>query len=365
MRLGEHKVSCPVVLAPMAGVTDRPFRILCKRLGADLAVSEMITSNAALYASRKTLTRMNHEGEVEPVIVQIAGGDVDMLVEAAQLNEAQGADVIDINMGCPAKKVCNKLAGSALLSDEKLVNRILQAVVNSVSVPVTLKIRTGPDRQNKNGVLIAQIAEQCGVALLSVHGRTRADKFLGEAEYETIAKIVQSVDMPVLANGDIRTPECALHVLDKTGAAGVMIGRAAQGNPWIFRETKHFFATGQYAAPPDDAEKAQVLKWHLENLYDLYGEYSGVRIARKHISWYCKGKPQAAEFRQRVYRVETPEEQLTHIENFFLGQDNNPEFRQGQCSIRRAAVDSNRPGAVYGTGCNYQYDTVARPGQSS
>lgn len=319
MCLGDHEVSRPVVLAPMAGVTDRPFRILCKRLGADLAVSEMITSNAALYASRKTLTRMNHDGEVEPVIVQIAGGDVEMMVQAAQLNEAQGADVIDINMGCPAKKVCNKAAGSALLSDESLVEKILRAVVSSVSVPVTLKIRTGPDRANKNGLKIARIAEQCGVAMLAVHGRTRADKFLGEAEYETTAEIVQSVAMPVLANGDITTPEDAVSVLEKTGAAGVMIGRAAQGNPWIFRETKHFFATGQRAAPPTDTEKASVLKWHLENLYDLYGEFSGVRIARKHIAWYCKGKPQAAEFRQRVYRVESAEEQLAHVEDFFLG----------------------------------------------
>jgi len=313
-------VSCPLVLAPMAGVTDRPFRILCKRLGADLAVSEMITSNSALYASRKTLTRMNHEGEVEPVIVQIAGGDVDMMVQAARLNEQRGADVIDINMGCPAKKVCNKAAGSALLSNEDLVKEILHAVVSSVSIPVTLKIRTGPDRANRNGVAIARIAEQSGVAMLSVHGRTRADKFLGEAEYETIADIVQSVSMPVLANGDIATPEDAKHVLAVTGAAGVMIGRAAQGNPWIFRETKHFFETGEHAAAPTDAEKASVLKWHLENLYDLYGEYSGVRIARKHIAWYCKGKPQAAEFRQRVYRVETAQEQLDHIERFFLDE---------------------------------------------
>lgn len=305
----------------MAGVTDRPFRILCKQLGADLAVSEMITSNSALYASKKTLTRMDHQGEVEPVIVQIAGGDVDMMVQAARLNEQQGADVIDINMGCPAKKVCSKAAGSALLSDEDLVQKILYAVVNSVSVPVTLKIRTGPDRANKNGVKIAQIAEQCGVAMLSVHGRTRADKFLGEAEYETIAEIVQSVAMPVLANGDINTPEDAARVLEKTDAAGVMIGRAAQGNPWIFRETRHYFDTGEHAAPPGDVEKARVLKWHLENLYDLYGEFSGVRIARKHIAWYCKGKPQAAEFRQRVYRVDSAEEQLAHVEQFFLGNN--------------------------------------------
>lgn len=304
----------------MAGVTDRPFRVLCKQLGADLAVSEMITSNSALYASRKTLTRMNHDGEVEPVIVQIAGGDVDMMVQAAQLNEEQGADVIDINMGCPAKKVCNKAAGSALLSDEILVQKILSAVVDSVSVPVTLKIRTGPDRANKNGVSIAQIAEQCGIAMLSVHGRTRADKFLGEAEYETIAEIVQEVAMPVLANGDINTPEDAARVLELTGAAGVMVGRAAQGNPWIFREIKTWLDTGVKAPSPADTEKAAVLQWHLKNLYELYGEYSGVRIARKHIAWYCKGKPSAAEFRQRVYRVESAQEQLDQVERFFLDE---------------------------------------------
>jgi len=277
----------------------------------------MITSNSALYASSKTLTRMDHQGEVDPVIVQIAGGDVDMMVQAARLNEARGANVIDINMGCPAKKVCNKLAGSALLSDERLVYKILQAVVESVSIPVTLKIRTGPDRANRNGVKIAKIAEQCGIAMMSVHGRTRADKFLGEAEYETIAEIVRSVDIPVLANGDITSPENALHVLEVTGAAGVMIGRAAQGNPWIFREVRHYFETGQHAVPPDNYEKATVLNWHLENLYDLYGEYSGVRIARKHIAWYCKGKPHAADFRQRVYRVESASQQLALVESFF------------------------------------------------
>jgi len=341
----------------MAGVTDRPFRILCKRLGADLAVSEMVTSNSALYASRKTLTRMNHQGEVEPVIVQIAGGDVDMMVQAARLNEEQGADVIDINMGCPAKKVCNKVAGSALLSDERLVEKILAAVVSSVSVPVTLKIRTGPNRENKNGLKIAQIAEQCGIALLSVHGRTRADKFLGEAEYETIAEIVQRVAMPVLANGDIKTPEDALRVLNKTGAAGVMIGRAAQGNPWIFRETKHFFATGQHAASPDDREKADVLKWHLENLYDLYGEYSGVRIARKHIAWYCKGKPQAAEFRQRVYRVETAEEQLTQVETFFLGEENAVSAREDKFCESDLSAQLGRAGSVNGADCNVELIT--------
>lgn len=319
MQLGSFKFEQPVVLAPMAGVTDRPFRILCKRLGADLAISEMVTSNSALFATKKTLTRMDHTGEPGLRIVQIAGGDAAMMVEAAELNQRRGADVIDINMGCPAKKVCNKLAGSALLSDERLVQEILTAVVNSVDIPVTLKIRTGPDRNNKNGLRIAKIAEQCGVAMLSVHGRTRADKFLGEAEYETIAKIVGSVAVPVLANGDINTPADAQKVLQMTGASGIMIGRAAQGNPWIFREIKHYLATGNLLAAPTAAEKAAVLKWHLKNLYELYGEYSGVRIARKHIAWYCKGKAHAAQFRQQMYKLESTDEQLAQVEEFFLG----------------------------------------------
>ena len=323
MRVGRFEFDRPVVLAPMAGVTDRPFRILCKRLGADLAVSEMVTSNKALYASTKSLTRMNHEGEVSPKIIQIAGGDAEMMVEAAQMNASLGADIIDINMGCPAKKVCNKLAGSALLSDESLVYKILKAVVDSVDVPVTLKIRTGPSQENKNGIAIATIAQDCGIAMLSVHGRTRADKFLGEAEYETIAGIVDCVDIPVLANGDISTPQKAEQVLQMTGAAGVMIGRAAQGNPWIFSQIKHYLETGSELQPPAAAEKADVLKWHLQNLYELYGEYSGVRIARKHIAWYCKGKKHAAEFRSNVYKLESTTEQLDQVDAFF--RDSNYE----------------------------------------
>ena len=317
MRVGRFEFDRPVVLAPMAGVTDRPFRILSKRLGADLAVSEMVTSNKALYASRKSLTRMNHDGEVSPKIIQIAGGDVEMMVEAAQMNADLGADIIDINMGCPAKKVCNKLAGSALLSDEELVYKILKAVVAAVDIPVTLKIRTGPSRDRKNGVAIASIAQDCGVSMLSVHGRTRADKFLGEAEYETIANIVASVEIPVLANGDINTPQQAQQVLQLTNADGIMIGRAAQGNPWIFRQIKHYLDTGEELALPTAVEKADVLKWHLQNLYELYGEYSGVRIARKHIAWYCKGKKHAAEFRSNVYKLESTAEQLDQVDAFF------------------------------------------------
>lgn len=317
MRVGRFEFDRPVVLAPMAGVTDRPFRILCKHLGADLAVSEMVTSNKTLFASRKSQTRMNHEGEVSPKIIQIAGGDVAMMVDAAKINVSLGADMIDINMGCPAKKVCNKLAGSALLSDEALVSKILAAVVASVDVPVTLKIRTGPSPDNINGVAIANIAQECGIAMLSVHGRTRSDKFLGNAEYETIASIVKAVDIPVLANGDITTPQQAEKVLQTTGAAGVMIGRAAQGNPWIFEQIKHYLNSGEECAPPTACEKANVLKWHLQNLYELYGEYSGVRIARKHIAWYCKGKKHAAEFRSNVYKLESPVEQLDQVEAFF------------------------------------------------
>ena len=321
MRVGRFEFDRPVVLAPMAGVTDRPFRVLCKHLGADLAVSEMVTSNKALFASRKSQTRMNHEGEVSPKIIQIAGGDVAMMVEAAQMNVSLGADIIDINMGCPAKKVCNKLAGSALLSDEALVSEILAAVVASVDVPVTLKIRTGPSPDNKNGVAIATIAQECGVAMLSVHGRTRSDKFLGNAEYETITRIVNALDIPVLANGDINTPQQAEKVLQLTGADGVMIGRAAQGNPWIFGQIKHYLDTGEELAPPTACEKADVLKWHLQNLYELYGEYSGVRIARKHIAWYCKGKKHAAEFRSNVYKLESPDEQLDQVDAFFRDSD--------------------------------------------
>ena len=317
MHVGQFEFDCPVVLAPMAGVTDRPFRILCKRLGADLAVSEMVTSNKALFASRKSQTRMNHEGEASPKIIQIAGGDVAMMVEAAQMNADLGADIIDINMGCPAKKVCNKLAGSALLSDELLVARILESVVASVDVPVTLKIRTGPSPDNRNGVVIARIAQESGIAMLSVHGRTRADKFLGNAEYQTIGEIVAAVNIPVIANGDINTPQQAEKVLQLTGAAGVMVGRAAQGNPWIFQQIIHFLKTGEELSPPTASEKADVLKWHLQNLYDLYGEYSGVRIARKHIAWYCKGKKHAAQFRSNVYKLESTTEQLDQVDAFF------------------------------------------------
>ena len=317
MRIGLHQLRNNLFLAPMAGVTDRPFRQLCKRLGAGMAASEMVSSNSLLWGSDKTLRRADHSGEQEPRAVQIVGADPAMMAEAARFNVDRGAQIIDINMGCPAKKVCNVMAGSALLRDEALVARILRAVVAAVSVPVTLKIRTGWDRAHKNGVQIARIAEDCGIQALAVHGRTRADLFQGEAEYETIAAIKQAVSIPVIANGDIDSPEKAAAVLRQTGADGVMIGRAAQGNPWIFREIQHYLATGEKLPPPSIEEVRDTLIAHLHNLYDFYGEYRGVRVARKHISWYSKGLVGGAVFRHRVNQVETAAAQLEMVREFF------------------------------------------------
>ncbi|HSN18972.1 MAG TPA: tRNA dihydrouridine synthase DusB [Gammaproteobacteria bacterium] len=321
MRVGPYSLRNKLVLAPMAGVTDRPFRQLCKRLGAGMAVSEMVTSRADLRDSLKTRRRRDHEGEVEPRIVQIAGAEPGMMAEAAAYNVAEGAQIIDINMGCPAKKVCNKAAGSALLQDEELVKRILDAVVGAVDVPVTLKIRTGWDREHKNGVKIAQIAEQAGIQALAVHGRTRADLYQGEAEYATIRAIKAAVKLPVMANGDVDSPEKARDVLDETGADAVMIGRAAQGRPWIFREVEHFLATGRRLAAPMPAEACSIMLGHLENLYSFYGEFSGVRVARKHITWYLKTLEGSSGFRERVMRAETALEQQTLIRGFFADQD--------------------------------------------
>ena len=321
MRIGPYSLRNKLVLAPMAGVTDRPFRQLCKRLGAGMAVSEMVTSRAELRDSLKSRRRRDHEGEVEPRIVQIAGGDPEMMAEAARLNAAEGAQIIDINMGCPAKKVCNKAAGSALLQDEDLVKRILDATVAAVDVPVSLKIRTGWDPEHRNGVHIAELAEQAGIQALAVHGRTRADAFKGEAEYSTIRAIKAAVKIPVMANGDIETPEKAKAVLAATGADAVMIGRAAQGRPWIFREMEHFMATGRHLAQPAPAEVCSIMLGHLDNLYGFYGEFSGVRVARKHISWYLKTLPGAAGFRERVMRAETSLEQQALIRGFFADQD--------------------------------------------
>jgi tRNA-dihydrouridine synthase B len=301
----------------MAGVTDRPFRQLCKQLGAGMAVSEMVTSNSLLYGSEKTRRRANHEGEVEPKSVQIAGAIPAMMAEAARYNQDQGAQIIDINMGCPAKKVCNVLAGSALLQDEPLVARILKAVVGAVTIPVTLKIRTGWDRANRNAVAVARMAEDCGIQLLAIHGRTRADQYQGDAEYDTIAAVKQAVRIPVVANGDIDTPEKARFVLDHTGADGVMIGRAAQGRPWIFREIAHYLATGRHLPAPHPGEVRDILVNHLRNLYAFYGDTLGVRVGRKHIGWYSKGLAGGATFRHVINQVEGPAAQLAMIDDFF------------------------------------------------
>ena len=317
MRIGPYSIDPPIALAPMAGVTDKPFRRLCKKLGAGLAVSEMTTSDSRLWTTRKSLRRMDHAGEADPVSVQIAGYDPAMLAEAARYNVDHGAQIIDINMGCPAKKVCNVYSGSALLQDEALVARILEATVKAVDVPVTLKIRTGWNRDNRNGVHIARIAQDCGIAALAVHGRTRADLYNGEAEYETIAAIRAAVSIPVFANGDIDTPQKARAVLDYTRCDGLLIGRAAQGRPWIFREIAHYLATGKMLAPPSADEISSILIEHLENLYAFYGEQEGVRIAHKHLGWYAKDREENASFRAIVNRAETANEQLRLTREYF------------------------------------------------
>lgn len=313
-------------VAPMAGVTDRPFRQLCKRLGAGLAVSEMVTSNSLLYGSVKTQRRANHEGEVEPIVVQIAGADPKMMAEAARYNVDRGAQIIDINMGCPAKKVCNVFAGSALMQDLKLAAAILEAVVKAVpETPVTLKMRTGWNRQNKNAPELARIAEDLGIRALAIHGRTRADQYMGEAEYDTIAQVKSLVSIPVIANGDIDTPEKAKYVLEYTGADAVMIGRAAQGRPWIFREIEHYLATGKHLPPPSRAEIRAILLEHLEELYAFYGEETGVKIARKHIGWYSKGLPGGAAFRREMNQLECAAAQRELIDRFFT---ESPAFEE-------------------------------------
>ena len=317
MKIGPYTLENNLFLAPMAGVTDRPFRQLCRKLGAGMAVSEMVSSNSLLWGSKKTLRRADHRGEAEPKSVQIVGADPRQMAEAARFNVERGAQIIDINMGCPAKKICNTYAGSALLRDEPLVARILQAVVRAVEVPVTLKIRTGWNKEHRNGVTIARIAEDCGVQALAVHGRTRACAYRGEAEYDTIAEIKTRVDIPVIANGDIDGPEKARRVLDHTGADGLMIGRAAQGRPWIFREIDHFLKHGRRLAPPTVEEVRDTLIAHLHNLYHFYGEYTGVRVARKHLSWYSKGLAGGADFRNEVNRVGSAQEQLALARAFF------------------------------------------------
>ena len=304
-------------VAPMAGVTDRPFRQLCKTLGAGVAVSEMVTSNSLLYGSAKTRRRANHTGEVDPISVQIAGADPQMMAEAARYNADRGAQIIDINMGCPAKKVCNVMAGSALLQNEPLVARILEAVVGAVDVPVTLKIRTGWDKSHRNAITVARIAESCGIQALAIHGRTRACGYTGDAEYQTIAAVKAAIGIPVIANGDITSPEKAREVLRLTGADGVMIGRAAQGRPWIFREIEHFLATGERLPPPEVSEIRRVLLEHLEDLHGFYGPETGVKVARKHISWYTKGLVGSAAFRRDMNLLPSAEAQYQAIATFF------------------------------------------------
>ena len=301
----------------MAGVTDRPFRQLCKKLGAGLAVSEMVTSNSLLYGSEKTRRRANHEGEVDPISVQIAGADPQMMAEAARYNVDNGAQIIDINMGCPAKKICNVMAGSALLKDEPLVSLILKAVVAAVNVPVTLKIRTGWDKNNRNAVMIAKLAEDSGVQALAMHGRTRACLYMGDAEYDTIAAVKQAIRIPLIANGDITTPEKAKYVLDYTGADAVMIGRAAQGRPWIFREIEHYLKTGTHLLPPTVEEIHTVMLEHINDLYGFYGDVAGMRVARKHISWYTKGLAGSASFRHNMNTLQTIDLQQQAINDFF------------------------------------------------
>jgi tRNA-dihydrouridine synthase B len=317
VQIGPHRISIPLVVAPMAGVTDRPFRQLCKRLGAGLAVSEMVASNPKLRNTAKSLRRTDHRGEVEPIVVQIAGADPAMMADAARYNVERGAQIIDINMGCPAKKVCNVAAGSALLQDEPLVAAIVAAVVAAVTVPVTLKIRTGWNRQNRNAVRIARIAEDAGIAALSVHGRTRECAFVGPVEYETIRSIKREVGIPVIANGDIDTPEKAREVLACTGADALMIGRAAQGRPWIFREIGHFLATGERLPPPRVDEMHRLIIEHLADHYAFYGEGDGVRIARKHLGWYTSKLAGGEAFRAQMNRLESSADQIAAVDRYF------------------------------------------------
>jgi tRNA-dihydrouridine synthase B len=320
VQIGPHLLRNNVFVAPMAGVTDRPFRQLCKELGAGYAVSEMAASNPRLWATEKSSRRTDHTGEMEPKAVQIAGADPQDLADCARFNVERGAQIIDINMGCPVKKVCNAWCGSALLQDEVLVKQILDAVVGAVDVPVTLKFRTGWDRSHKNALNIARIAEDAGIAMLTLHGRTRADGYKGDAEYDTIAAVKQSVLIPVVANGDITSPEKARFVLDYTGADAVMVGRAAQGRPWIFREIDHYLRTGTHLPAPYVDEVRALMDVHLRAHYAFYGDYLGVRTARKNIGWYVRDLEGGEQFRQKMNLLESTEEQLLAVDQFFESQ---------------------------------------------
>ena len=321
MRIGPYTIDPPVILAPMAGVTDRPFRMLCRRLGAGLVVSEMTTSDPTLMRTEKSRLRRDHAGEAGPISVQIAGSDPQAMAECARFNVAHGAQIIDINMGCPAKKVCRADAGSALLRDPVLVRDICSAVTEAVPVPVTLKIRTGYTRASRNGIEIARIAESCGIAAVSVHGRTREDRYEGEAEYETVAAIKQAVRIPVVVNGDIRTPEQAFAVLERTRGDAIMIGRAAQGRPWIFREVAHFLKTRERLPPPSRSQIGAWLLGHLDELYTFYGEGKGVRVARKHIQWYCQDHDDSEAFWLGVNRIDDAAEQRAAVAAFFRADE--------------------------------------------
>lgn len=317
MQIGSYVLRNNIFVAPMAGVTDRPFRQLCKELGAGYAVSEMAASNPKLWETEKSTRRTNHEGEMEPKAVQIAGADPQMLADCARHNVDKGAQIIDINMGCPVKKVCNAWCGSALLQHESLVGQILDAVVGAVDVPVTLKFRTGWDRANKNALNIARMAEAAGIQMLTLHGRTRADGYKGDAEYDTIAAVKAAVNIPVVANGDITTPEKAKYVLEATGADAIMIGRAAQGRPWIFREIAHFLTTGEHLPTPLISEVRELMDAHLKAHYAFYGDYLGVRTARKHIGWYVQDLVGGEDFRQQMNLLTDCDEQLAAVSSFF------------------------------------------------
>jgi tRNA-dihydrouridine synthase B len=317
MRIGPYTLSSNLALAPMAGVTDLPFRLLCRRMGAGLAAGEMLTSDVRLWSTEKSRRRMDHTGEAEPRVVQIAGGDPQMMAEAAQRNVDAGAEIIDINLGCPAKKVCNKAAGSALMKDEPLVRSIVEAVVKAVKAPVTLKMRTGWDPDHRNGVAIARMAEAIGVQALAVHGRTRACMFQGNAEYETIRTIRQNVSIPIFANGDIDSPRKAKFVLEQTGADGLMVGRSAQGRPWIFREIAAYLRDGSVTPEPSIEEVRDIMLAHLRDLHAFYGEEAGVRVARKHIDWYARGRPAGHAFRHAVMQAEDAQTQLASARAYF------------------------------------------------
>jgi len=313
VKIGPYTLQSNILLAPMAGVTDRPFRMLCRRFGAGLAASEMLSADVRLWDTPKSRRRMDHAGEPSPRVVQIAGFDPAMMAEAARRNVDQGAEIIDINMGCPAKKVCNRLAGSALLQDEALVARILHSVVQAVDAPVTLKTRTGWNPDNKNGLRIAKIAEDCGVQAIAIHGRTRTDMYHGDAEHETVSAIKANVEIPVFANGDIDSPQRARDILQQTKCDGVLIGRAAQGRPWIFDEVNFFLRSGEFREPLALEKVRDIMRAHLEDLYSFYGDETGVRVARKHLSWYLRQHPGQESLRNRLVQIATPREQLSAL----------------------------------------------------